>query len=51
MSTALHTITITMKRIPIATAMERARTNGDPVKEKKKVKDEKEDKRFWYFHI
>lgn len=29
MITALHIITITMKRIAIATAMERARKNGD----------------------
>lgn len=33
---ALHIITIPMKRIPMAIAMDLARTNGDAVKDKKK---------------
>lgn len=33
---ALHIINIPMKRIPMAIAMDLARTNGDAVKDKKK---------------
>lgn len=35
---ALHIINIPMKRIPMAIAMDLARTNGDAVKDKKKKK-------------
>ena len=47
---ALHIITIPMKRIPMAIAMDLARTNGDAVKDKKK-KSEKYEKRFCYLSV
>lgn len=41
MMMALHIITITMKRIPRATAMHRGRKNADAVKEKRVRKSRK----------
>ena len=40
-----------MKRIPIAIAMDRARKNGDAVKEKKREKDKKKILGFWYLCV
>ena len=48
---ALHIIAIPMKRIPIAIATDLARTNGDAVKDKKKKKSEKDEKRFCYLSV
>lgn len=46
---ALHIITITMKRIPKAIAMDRARKNADAVKGKRKMREE--GLGFQYLHV